>query len=107
MDQDVANELYDTAVNQGVRSASKYLQRSLNLLNRDQRDWDDIKVDGAVGAKTLQVLSACLSKGKRWKSGLLKCLNGEQYYRYRAISQFSSKQEKFFHGWLKRVTFKG
>jgi len=101
----VAYELFDTAVNQGVRTASKYLQISLNLLNRDQKDWPDIKVDGIVGNNTINVLNTCVSKGKRWVSGLLKCLNGEQYYRYRALALISSKQEKFMHGWLKRVSF--
>ncbi len=104
-DQDIANELFDTAVNQGVKTAAKYLQRCLNLLNRDQRDYADIKVDGMVGPNTIKTLKKALSKGERWKIGLLKSLNGEQYIRYRVLALFNSKQEKFFHGWLKRVTF--
>ena len=105
IDQDVANELYDTAVNQGVRTATKYLQRSLNILNRDQRDYKDLKVDGLMGPNTTHTLNKAIALGFRWKRGLLKCLNGEQYIRYRFLALFSSKQEKYMHGWLRRVGF--
>ena len=104
-DQDIANELYDTGVNQGVRRASKYLQRSLNLLNRMEHDYPDVKIDGYVGSATIAVLKQALSKGYRWKVGIIKCLNGEQYMRYRIITLLLKGFEKYFHGWLTRITF--
>lgn len=103
----IANEMFDTAVNQGIATATKYLQRSLNLLNRDEHDWQDLKVDGNLGPRTLITLNYAIDKGSRWITGVLKCLNGEQYIRYRALALISSKQRKFFHGWLKRIHFNG
>ena len=37
-DQAIANELYDSGVNMGLRRAVRFLQQGLNLLNRDQRN---------------------------------------------------------------------
>ena len=42
----VAVELFDTAVNQGVHAAVKYLQGALNLLNANQKIFPDIMKDG-------------------------------------------------------------
>ncbi len=58
--QVIANELFDTAVNCGKTTASKFLQVALNKLNRDGDSYSDITVDGGVGAKTISALGACL-----------------------------------------------
>ncbi len=52
-DQEVANELYDTAVNMGVRRSVRFLQNGLNLLNRNQNNYGDLVVDGWLGQTTL------------------------------------------------------
>ena len=49
----VATEVFDTGVNMGVGIAIRFLQRSLNVLNRQQHDWPDVVVDGRIGAATL------------------------------------------------------
>lgn len=103
MPHEVAKEVYDTAVNQGVGTACKYLQEALNLLNDGGKLYADVQVDGKVGGNTMTALRAYLKV--RTQSVLLKALNGLQLQRYIKIAQKDSIQERYFYGWLKqRIT---
>jgi lysozyme family protein len=96
----LAIELFDTGVNQGIVTSAKYLQESLNLLNRNEKLFDDMKVDGWAGNTTF----GCLYKLRSYdKPALLKCVNGLQFMRYYDIVEDDPTQEKFFSGWMKRV----
>jgi len=101
-DQAVANELYDTAVNMGVRRAVRFLQTSLNLLNRNQRDYHDLIVDGWFGSKSLKTLTALLKKDRN-SDALVKMMNIQQGARYVEIMAGDSSQERFARGWIKRA----
>lgn len=99
-DQDIANELFDTGVNMGVGTAAKMLQEALNLLNRNEKDYLDITVDGKVGRMTIMTTnSLCV----RHPKALFKTLNGLQFERYVKICKRKPSQERFFRGWLLRV----
>lgn len=93
----VALELFDTAVNMGVTTASKMLQRALNLMNRNEKNFKDLVVDGWAGEKTMQAYKKVDNKI------LLKVLNGLQFMRYVEIVTSNPSQERFFNGWMKRV----
>jgi len=99
-DDKIAIELFDTGVNQGIVTASKYLQEALNLLNRNEKLFPDMKVDGWVGETTMNNLNKLRSYDK---PALLKVLNGLQFMRYYNIVKRNPTQEKFFSGWMKRV----
>lgn len=99
-DEKLALELFDTAVNQGVPSAAKYLQEALNLLNRNEKLFSDMKVDGWAGKKTFAALHKLRSYDK---PALLKIVNGLQFMRYYNIVKRNPTQEKYFSGWMKRV----
>ena len=101
-DQLLANEMYDTAVNMGVRRAVRFLQSSLNLLNRDQRDYQDLIVDGWFGGKTLAALHTLLNMD-RGSDALVKMMNIQQGARYVEIMAGDSSQERFARGWIKRA----
>ncbi len=101
-DQALANELYDTGVNMGVRRAVRFLQSSLNLLNRDQKDYQDLIVDGWFGKKTLATLQVLLRKDRNSKA-LVKMMNIQQGARYVEIMAGDSRQERFARGWIKRA----
>jgi lysozyme family protein len=109
-EQTIADELFDTAVNQGKITAAKYLQESLNLLNNNQRHYKDIKVDGVIGNITIEAYEKYMntsvfpgrSKEKNINT-LLKALNGLQFERYRNIVKRSPNQEIYFYGWLQRI----
>lgn len=92
--QELADEIYDTAINMGVSTSARFLQKSINLLSQDY-----IKEDGIIGSKTLTAANKTMIRN------LLKCLNGFQFMKYADICKEDPSQEKFFKGWLKRVTF--
>lgn len=97
-DQAIANELYDTGVNCGVKVSGTFLQRTLNVLNNGAKLYADLIVDGAVGAKTIAVLNS-----HPRPATVLKVLNVLQGYKYISIAEANPSQEKFMNGWLNRV----
>ena len=98
--QAIATELYDTAVNMGTGTASLFLQRTLNVLNRNGQDYADLKLDGRVGPKTVDTTN----RHPR-PNDLLKVLNILQGYKYVSICEANPSQEIFMRGWLSRVSF--
>lgn len=102
LDQGLAEELFDTAVNMGLRAAGRFLQQSLNLLNRDGSLFEDLAEDGLIGAKTIEALKIYLKNDT--PELLLKLLNIHQGAHYVEIMKNSPAQEKYVRGWLKRVS---
>ena len=102
--QSIAEELLDTSVNMGVKRAGKFLQKSLNCLNRNQSSYTDIKVDGYIGTKTLMSINAYL--GQSNSSYLLKMMNVLQGHHYMEYMKKDPTQEKFAYGWFNRVEIK-
>lgn len=94
---EVAIELFDTGVNMGMPRARLMLQMALNLLNRGETRFADLKVDGWIGSSTMKAISLTDEKE------LLKVLNGLQFVRYLEIVENDHSQERFFAGWTKRT----
>ncbi|MFZ4690842.1 MAG: glycoside hydrolase family 108 protein [Polymorphobacter sp.] len=95
----VAAELFDTGVNMGPAVAAGFLQRSLNALNRQGRDWPDIAVDRAIGPATLAAVRRYLAvRGD--EAVLLKALNALQGARYVELAEGRQANEFFLFGWL-------
>jgi lysozyme family protein len=93
----IAEELLEQSVNLGTyKTAGKNLQKALNLLNRNQKLYPDLKVDGTVGEKTLSALKKVNPRR------LLKVLNGLQFMRYYNLDIKNPENEKFV-GWFDRV----
>ena len=97
MPHEIRLELFDTAVNQGKAYAGKFLQRSLNLLNRNGKDHSDLVVDGKIGPATVAAAKAC-----RNKKALFVTMNVLQGQRYVKITEANPKNERFFNGWIAR-----
>lgn len=104
--QAIANKVFDTGVNQGVGTSVRYLQESLNLLNRNQKNYPDIKVDGSMGPATLKSLNRFLKLEKGRPDYLLKLLNLMQAWRYVSRMREDKTQQKFARGWLNRVNLR-
>lgn len=109
--QELADELFDTGVNQGAETAAKYFQKALNKLNRNQKDFEDLEVDGDLGGFTLRAYYAYMNTARTVKGRtelqlnewLLKLLNYYQIERYINISDRDLSQEIYVPGWLNRV----
>ena len=98
---DIAAELFDSAVNMGPGTATGFLQRALNAFNRNQKDYPDLKVDRAIGAKTLAALRAFMAlRGKAGEKVLLKAIEALQGERYLALAESRPANEAFLYGWL-------
>lgn len=101
--QEVANELFDTGVNMGIGRAVKFLQKGLNLLNRNQKNYADIVEDGGFGNNTMRALNQYLAIDD--VSYLYKIMNILQGMHYIDYMTKSPTQEKFARGWLSRINF--
>jgi len=110
MPQEIADELFDTSVNMGTAYGAECLQKALNKLNRNQRDYPDIVVDGGIGPVTIGTLREYLKTSRfntrnreklvKW---LLRWMNYYQLQRYDNITNANLEQEVFVPGWTERV----
>jgi len=101
-DDNLASEIFDSAVNIGTKSAVKFLQTALNALNRQETLYPDIAEDGVFGADTVSALSKYLAVSNDIGL-LLKIVNVLQGNHYIEIMRNNHKLEKFARGWFKRV----
>jgi len=102
----VAFELCDAAVNIGPRLPCLWLQRWLNALNREQKNYHDIKVDGHIGPMTITALQVFIAwRGREGEHVLVEALNCSQGAYYLNITEERPQNEDFVYGWIKnRVT---
>ena len=103
--QAVAEEMFDTGVNMGIGRAAKFLQRSLNYLNRNGKLFDELVDDGDVGKKTLAALKIVIDDGDELI--LLRIMNVHQGQHYLDYMTKSPIQEKYARGWFRRVELCG
>lgn len=100
-DVELAQELFDAGVNVGTGLASKWLQRSLSVLNSQEKHYDNLVQDGRIGPKTLEALSMYLHH--RGTAGvLIKAIDTLQGYHYISLAEKRWKDERFVYGWLNR-----
>ncbi len=98
----LAAELFDTGINMGTGRAAGFLQRALNALNRNQKDYDDLKIDRQLGPKSLGALNRLLLKrGKEGEDVLIKAVEALQGAHYLRLAEKQPTQEAFIYGWLK------
>lgn len=104
----VALEVFDTGFNMGQGRVAKFFQRALNVFNRNERDYADIKVDGALGRASVASMKALFDKrGQEAEKVLYNALNCLQGVGYIALAERRPKDEKFMWGWyLHRVGLK-
>jgi lysozyme family protein len=110
LDQDIANEIFDTGVNQGLGTSIKYFQQALNALNRNQKDYPNLPVDGGIGPLSLSSYDSLMATAKypgrsynKVVKALLKLMNYYQMKRYLDMIEKDENQEVFLFGWTERV----
>ncbi len=97
----LAERMLDIAVNLGAVRAVEYLQRALNVLNRNEVLYVDILVDGIYGWRTHGALSRYMHEANL--EYLLKTILILQGMHYLDYMRRSPIQEKFARGWLNRL----
>lgn len=103
--QELAIKLVDVAVNQGPHYAGEFLQTLLNVLNRQGRDYPDIRVDGQIGPATIRALNDYMAVRKA-QGGEAVLVNGVRFlqgHRYINLPTTNPKLEDFMFGWLRRA----
>lgn len=96
----IAIEMFDTIYNGG--EPGQWLQRCLNVLNRQGTIYPDMQVDGRIGPLTIAALQAYLER--RDSDGelvMLQALNHLQGCRFIGIAENNPSQEAFVYGWLR------
>lgn len=100
-DQEIAEELFDTGVNCGMRTAKEFLQRTLNVLNVKGTKYPDLVVDGVIGPRTIGALANALAVAPWYRLCILRALDSLQCVRYVELAERNRKFESFVPGWLR------
>ena len=84
----IAAEMFDTGVNMGTATAISFLQRALNALNRQERDYQDLSVDRNIGPLTLRALRQYMHKrANKGEIVLLRAIEALQGARYISLAE--------------------
>lgn len=85
----------------GPARPSKWLQISLNVLNREQKLYPDLVDDGVLGDKTLKALRAYIDyRGQEGEMVLLRAINCQIGCHFISVSLAREANEEFTYGWL-------
>lgn len=97
----LAAELFDTGVNMGPRTATGFLRRALNALNRGGRDYPDLPAAGPVDEDTADAVARVLAlRGAIGETVLVRACDALQGERYLALAERRPANEAFLYGWL-------
>lgn len=103
----LAFHVFDLAVNGGQGLVIKHVQETLNVLNRHERDYQDITVDGSIGPGTLNALNAYARRnGELGVKNFIYALGMSQGAFYLSISKSRPRNEEFTNGWIARAASK-
>jgi lysozyme family protein len=97
--QELADIVFDTAIICGETTAVIYLQRALNVLNREEKSWPDIDVDGKLGAATLGAVNKAIAR----VNSLVAAIIFIRGYRHIELAEKHPEQEEFENGWILRL----
>src|SRR3546814_15084959 len=92
----IAAELFDTGVNMGTATATGFLQRALNALNRAARDYPDVVIDRDIGPRTLAAPDGLQNaRGKGGETVLLRAMEALRGERHISPAQRRPSQEPY------------
>jgi lysozyme family protein len=98
VDQALAYEVFEQAVNLGVGRMTRHLQRTLNALNHQNKFGEDLLVDGAFGPRSLQRMRQIVTDGR--SRALQYGVNGLQCAYYVGLGLSNLSLRRYTSGWL-------
>lgn len=102
--QPIGEMMFDQAVNAGLGSARRLLQRAINrCLARAASAPPQLVIDGWIGKATTDALNWVLRWGALGMPALTDAFRVEVRLRYRAIAEQNPSQRRFLKGWLARA----
>lgn len=97
---DLAAELFDTGVNMGTGTAIRFLQRSLNALQRGE-DRALLSLDGIIGKQSLGALKKYMKwRGAKGEQVLVRAVDSLQGAKYIRLAEKRAANRTFLFGWL-------
>lgn len=106
VDADLSFKLFDIGVNMGQDTGIKYLQRSLNALNQQGTDYEDLTVDGHMGNMTLTALKTFIrNRGMEGRRVVRMMVTAQQSVRYVELAEGRPLNERFEFGWQSQRAF--
>lgn len=100
VDAVLAERMFDWGVTSGPSVPSQYLQRILNVLNRQGADYADIAADGRIGPATVYALNQFIAKrgmdGVKVLRGMMQAQQSNFYFQ---LAEKDPTQEQFEFGW--------
>ncbi|MFN3749239.1 MAG: glycoside hydrolase family 108 protein [Sphingorhabdus sp.] len=101
----VGEMVFDQAINGGLHAARKMLQHAINdcLSRGGETAPDPVKVDGAIGPRTIEAMNWVVRWGRLGTNALVVAYREEARMRYIAIADRNPKLKVFLKGWLRRA----
>lgn len=96
----IAEEIFDSGFLCGQARVVSWLQRLLNVGNRQQRDYPDVVADGLMGKISIAALRAFIARrGTDGERVIYNALNGLQSAFLTELAERREKDEEFWFGW--------
>lgn len=96
--QDIAESIFDFAVNAGISTSIKIAQKSANRVLHIKLD-----VDGVIGGQTLAAINHSADVSSIARDIFLSVFALEKIQRYADICNKNREQSKFLLGWVNRT----
>jgi len=101
---ELAEKLFTLSVNTGTyKTGIKFLQKAMNYLNRNGKEFPNLTEDGIIGPKTLNAFNHLINTG--FKNDILTVIKLRQGRHYLNLMD-KYPEYKEFRGWFRRVQCK-
>lgn len=101
----LARVVFNYGVHAGYRSAALKLQKLLNIHNNRGKRWADLKPDGAVGPRTINMVKAYMAlRDNEEGEDVIFCdylIAMGAHYQY--LAEKNDRYEKYTYGWSTRL----
>lgn len=91
---DIANQLFDSALNTGIKGSIEWIQECVNLLG------GSLEVDGIMGKNTIAGINGFPTNTTHWLLTSFKVMRGAHYIN---LINGNPKFKEFYKSWISRL----